>query len=138
MPDASPIASTDYAPLVLAIATLVTALAAAISSFLNRGANARTEKKAEEIDKKVEVVAAHVNSAATEAKNMISALQKQVADLLALGAEKDKTAALLAQSAATTAATQAAVTPVPAPTEVVVVNEPHDPVPTTTAKTAKP
>lgn len=119
----------DYSATILAVATLVTALAAAISSFLNRGANARTEKKAEEIDKKVEVVAAHVNSAATEAKNMISGLQKQVADLLASGAEKDKTAALLAQSTATVAATQALASE-KEPQPVVITNEPHEPVPT--------
>lgn len=129
----------DYSATILAVATLVTALAAAISSFLNRGANARTEKKTEETAAKVDVVAAHVNSKATADNAKIEALQKQNADLLVLLAERKETASLLAQSAAIVASAPASLPQAApaAPTEVVVVNEPHDPVPTTATKPPK-
>lgn len=118
----------DYSPTILAVATLVTALAAAISSFLNRGANARTERKTEETAAKVDVVAAHVNSKATADNAKIEALQKQNADLLVLLAEKKEVAALLAQSAAIVASAPGTQPATPQP--VVITNEPTDPVPT--------
>lgn len=123
----------DYSPTILAVATLVTALAAAISSFLNRGANARTERKTEETAAKVDVVAAHVNSKATADNAKIEALQKQNADLLVLLAEKKEVAALLAQSAAIVASAPVSLPPA-APQPVVITNEPSDPVPTKIVK----
>lgn len=121
------------------IVAAIPATIAAISSLLNRGANARTEATVSKMDTKVEVVAAHVNSKATADNAKIEALQKQNADLLVLLAEKKETAALLAQSAAIVAVVPTAVSGVERaapvePVEVKIVNPPTEPVPTKTVK----
>lgn len=128
------LAATDWPATILSIATLVTALAAAISSFRNWGANARTEKKMDAIAPKIEKVEAHVNSQKTADNAKIEAQAAEIKNLTGLLAERKATAELLAQSAAISAMV---VQPPPAsavPAEVVVVNAPEDPVPTTTTR----
>lgn len=87
----------------------------------------------QEVKEAVKEVHTIVNNKADVSAKKIDDLEKKVAELLAAMAEEKKTAALLAQSAATAAATHSAAAPT-APTEVLVINPPQDPVPTTTTK----
>lgn len=109
---------TQLTIIVAAIPPTLIALGAFISSLLNRGANARTEKKVNEIAPKIEKVEAHVNSDATAKNAKIEAQEREIKNLTGLLAERKATAELLAQAAATTAAASApAPTPAPAPAE---------------------
>lgn len=125
---------TDYAPTIMASAAFLTALAGLVRSFLNAAAIAKNTTTTQAIDKKTEVVAAHVNSQKTADMAKIESLQKQVSDLLVLLAEKKETAALLAQSAAISAMAGAGPS---LPAEVKVINPPDEPVPTTSSVAPK-
>lgn len=109
----------EIAAITAAIVTILGAFGAMIVTIL-RGIKELKEK---------------VNGAHTKQQEVNKALQDKVDSLHVLLAEKKQDVALLEQAAAT----QAALPPSPMapsqpPAEVVIVNTPHDPVPTVTTK----
>lgn len=109
-------------PTLVALGTLVATI---INGF-------KSAQRGEKVEQGLKEVHGIVNSKSDKSDKKIEALETRVADLMALLAEKKETASLLAQASAIH--TSPAAPEVPAPVEVVVVNEPHDPVPTTTSK----
>ncbi len=91
---------TQFAMALAAVPPTIVALGGFILGIMNRSALAKNTQVTTEIDKKTEVVAAHVNSQKTKDNATIESQAKQIADLLAIIAEKKETAALLAQAAA--------------------------------------
>lgn len=112
--------ATEITQVIAAIGTFIGVLVTAIISLRNGW-------KTDKVAAKTEVVAAHVNSAATKSNEEIKSLRDQITALKADMADKKEIAALLASKI-----------PIPLqvsePQKVEVVNEPHDPVPTQTIK----
>lgn len=94
----------------------------------------RNSVKAEQTAAKTDVIAAHVNSAATAANAKIAELQNEITALKSERAYQRQTAALKAQADATT---KPELTPDSPPVSVIVENESNQPVPTETIKPPK-
>ena len=73
----------------------------------------RTGKQLESVNAKADVIAGHVNSAASTSAAQIAALQNEIRLMREVAAEKKETAAVLASTTAATTATTAAAAVVP-------------------------
>lgn len=80
---------------------------------------------------KTDIVAAHVNSAATKAQEEIRSLRAEVESMRVDASDKKEIASLLASKVPSAAAMTVE------PQKVEIVNEPHDPVPTEVIKPSR-
>jgi predicted PurR-regulated permease PerM len=90
-----------------AAGVLLTALGAVIVNIImalkQSAAIIENTKVTQEVSAKADVIKGHVNSAASQSKEKIDALEQHITQLIAQLAQSRETAALLAQSAATVA-----------------------------------
>ena len=83
---------TDFTSLSL----LVAAMGIAVVNIINAISNWHNSNKLDKVDAKADLIAGHVNSAATASVTKIQGLQDQLTEMRAQLASKDQTAAVLA------------------------------------------
>jgi hypothetical protein len=84
----------------IAVATLITSLFAGIVSVIVALRTGRTEEKLDKVDTTAEVIKGHVDGMTTKAAVTIESQQRELTMLRTQLADKDRAAALLAQTAA--------------------------------------
>lgn len=117
---------TQLTIILTAVPATLVALGTLVATILNGLKSAERSVKVSEAVKEVHTI---VNSKADASAKKIEVLQNQVTELLAVMAEKKETAALLAQAAASHAPAEKVLSATPAPTPVVVMNTPKEPLP---------
>lgn len=117
---------TEVTTIITALGILLGALFPGIASVIVAW---RTEKKIDDVKAQAEVIAGHVNSAATTSANTITALREQNQLLTALLAESKNTAALLAQAKVQEDSIRASAVPTVPVAPTPAINGPNLPIP---------